>query len=83
MAHYEGSAHIADLLRLVDRGGLLADHLPLTGIRFAVGPFLKPVVRDLDLDRALLLLGAGLSLSIDVAGRPRVRAELHPVAGGR
>ena len=32
---------------------------------------------------ALLLAGAGLSLTIDVAGRPRMRRELQPVAGGR
>jgi sugar phosphate permease len=31
----------------------------------------------------LLLLGAGLSLTINVAGRPRVRSLLQPVAGGR
>lgn len=81
-----------------------------TGARFAVGPFLKPVVGDLGLDRgsfslvissgrgrdlsggyglafgsacALLLLGTGLSLTINVAERPRARRELQPVAGGR
>jgi len=32
---------------------------------------------------ALLLVGAGLSLTINVAGRPRVRSLLQPVAGGR
>ncbi len=32
---------------------------------------------------ALLMVGAGLSLSINMAGRPRVRAVLQPVAGGR
>ena len=32
---------------------------------------------------ALLLAGAGLSLTIDVARRPPVRAELQSVAGGR
>jgi hypothetical protein len=65
-----------------------------TGIRFAVGPFLKPVVDDLGLDRGsfslvislflcgLLLLGAGLFLTINMAGRPRVRSLLQPVAGG-
>jgi MFS family permease len=31
----------------------------------------------------LLLLGAGLSLTINVAGRPRARSLLQPVAGGR
>jgi len=31
---------------------------------------------------ALLLVGAGLSLTIDVAARPPVRRELQPVAGG-
>jgi MFS family permease len=31
----------------------------------------------------LLLLGAGLSLTINVTGRPRARRELQPVAGGR
>ena len=97
-----------------------------TGARFAVGPFPKPVVSDLGLDRgsfslvislfllihqmgaalcawlggflfdlsggygltfgmscALLLVGAGLSLTIDVAVRPAMRRELQPVAGGR
>ena len=81
-----------------------------TGIRFAVGPFLKPVAGDLGIDRGtfslvvslslflfdvsggygfafaiacgLLLVGAGLSLTIDVTGRP-MRRELQPVAGGR
>ena len=32
---------------------------------------------------ALLLAGAGLSLTIDVAARPRLRSLLQPVAGGR
>ncbi len=32
---------------------------------------------------ALLLVGAGLSLTINVAGRPRARSLLQPVAGGR
>ena len=32
---------------------------------------------------ALLVVGAGLSLTIDVAGRPRTRSLLQPVAGGR
>jgi MFS family permease len=32
---------------------------------------------------AVLIVGAGLSLTINVTRRPRVRAELHPVAGGR
>jgi hypothetical protein len=32
---------------------------------------------------ALLIVGAGLSLTINVGRRPRVRAELYPVAGGR
>jgi MFS family permease len=113
-----------------------------TGIRFAVGPFLKPVVDDPGLDRGsfslvislslflygafmpvigplvdrwgsrvvssvgavviaasldlsggyglafavscgLLLLGAGLSLTINPADRPRARGLLQPVAGGR
>lgn len=89
-----------------------------TGIRFAVGPFLKPVLDDLGLGRGsfslvltgtltslwefalyygvlaalglafavscgLLRLGAGLSLTINVAGRPRARSLLQPVAGGR
>ena len=111
-----------------------------TGARFAVGPFLKPVVGDLGLDRgsfslvislslflygafmpllgpladrwgsrtvcgtgavvmagslvltgtmtslwqfALLLVGAGLSLTINVAARPPLRRELRPVAGGK
>src|SRR5262249_23293694 len=31
---------------------------------------------------ALLIVGAGLSLTINMAGRPRVRVELQPVAGG-
>jgi MFS family permease len=31
---------------------------------------------------ALLIVGAGLALTINVARRPRVRAELQPVAGG-
>jgi hypothetical protein len=65
-----------------------------TGIRFAVEPFLKPVVSDLVFDVSggygfafaiacgLLLVGAGLSLTIDVNERP-VRRELQPVAGGR
>ena len=65
-----------------------------TGIRFAVGPFLTPVVGDLGIDvfggygfafaiaGGLLLVGAGLSLTIDVNERP-VRRELQPVAGGR
>ena len=32
---------------------------------------------------ALLLVGAGLSLTINVAARPPARRELQPVAGGR
>ena len=32
---------------------------------------------------ALLVVGAGLSLTIDVAGRPRMRRPLQPVTEGR
>jgi MFS family permease len=32
---------------------------------------------------AFLIVGGGLSLMIDVAGRQRMRRELQPVAGGR
>jgi hypothetical protein len=57
-----------------------------TGIRFAVGPFLKPVVGDLGIDRGTFSLVVSLSLFLygvfDVNERP-VRRELQPVAGGR
>jgi cyanate permease len=57
-----------------------------TGIRFAVGPFLKPVVGDLGIDRGTFSLVVSLSLVLygvfDVNERP-VRRELRPVAGGR
>lgn len=54
-----------------------------SGIRFAVGPFLKPMVADLGFDRAsfslviafgLLLLGAS-ALSATIGERPRPVAE--------
>jgi hypothetical protein len=59
-----------------------------TGIRFAVGPsgFLYDGSGGYGFAFAiacgLLLVGAGLSLTIDVNERP-VRRELQPVAGGR
>jgi hypothetical protein len=59
-----------------------------TGIRFAVGPscFFYDVSGGYGFAFAiacgLLLVGAGLSLTIDVNERP-VRRELQPVAGGR
>ena len=59
-----------------------------TGIRFAVGPFLKPMVADLDLDRASFSLVVSLSLFLYGALQPfigrivdRLGARLLMVAG--
>jgi MFS family permease len=59
-----------------------------TGIRFIVGPFLKPMVADLDLDRASFSLVISLSLFLYGALQPfvgrvvdRVGARLIMVAG--
>ncbi len=69
-----------------------------TGIRFAVGPFLKPMAADLGLDRgsfplvvvsiSLFLYGAVMPLDGSGAGRPApdrvlARREARPIAGGR
>ena len=77
------------------------------GIRFTIGPFLKPVAAALgswlggvlfdstggyraafSVAGALLLIAAGLSITIDEAARPAGRAltlpgRPYPVAGGR
>jgi hypothetical protein len=76
MAHYEGSAPSR-----IFYGWWIAAAFSLiiflsTGIRFAYGP-------AFGVSCALLIVGAGLSLTINMAGRPRVRAVLQPVAGGR
>jgi hypothetical protein len=76
MAHYEGSAPSR-----IFYGWWIAAAFSLiiflsTGIRFGYGP-------AFGVSCALLIVGAGLSLTINMAGRPRVRAELQPVAGGR
>ena len=68
------------------------------GVRFTIGPFLKPVSAELGLDRgtfslvisaSLFLYGAFMPpVVIDEKARPVGRAialsaRLHPVAGGR
>jgi hypothetical protein len=53
------------------------------GIRFAIGPFLRPMVADLDLDRgsfSLVIAVGRLSITID---ERRLVPQLAPVAGGR
>jgi MFS family permease len=72
MAHYDGSAPSR-----VFYGWWVATAFSLiiflsTGIRFAVGPFLKPVVRDLDLDRGTFSLVISLSLFLYGAFMPLV-----------
>src|SRR5712691_1221111 len=72
MAHYEGSAPSR-----IFYGWWIAAAFSLiifisTGIRFAVGPFLKPVVRDLDLDRGTFSLVISLSLFLYGAFMPLV-----------
>lgn len=49
-----------------------------TGMRFTVGPFLEPVVADLDLDRGSF----SLTTTIDVSRRP-IPAGTQPVVGER
>lgn len=51
-----------------------------TGIRFTVGPFLKPIVTDLGLDRGRFSLVVSLSLFLYGA---RTLPAPRPVAGGR
>ena len=68
MAHYERSAPSR-----IFYGWRVAAAFSLiiflsTGIRFAVGPFLKPVVHDLGLDRGAFSLVISLSLVQPVAG---------------
>src|SRR5436190_1292979 len=72
MAHYEGSAPSR-----IFYGWWIAVAFSLitflsSGIRFAVGPFLKPVVRDLDLDRGTFSLVISLSLFLYGAFMPLV-----------
>lgn len=107
MAHLEGAAPSRVFYGWWGAAAFSLIILFATGARFAVGPFLKPVVGDLGLDRgtfslggflfdlsggygpafgvscALLLVGAGLSLTINVAARPPMRRDLQPVAGGK
>lgn len=59
------------------------------GIRFTIGPFLKPVSAELGLDRGTFSLVIAFSLSFYGAAMP-VRGRVvalpgrpHPVAGGR
>ena len=67
-----------------------------TGVRFTVGPFLKPIVSDLGLDRGSFSLVISLSLFLYGAFIPLVgglvdrmgarlmpRPEPRPVAAGR
>jgi MFS family permease len=72
MAHYEGSAPSR-----IFYGWWVASAFSLiiflsTGIRFAVGPFLKPVVSDLGLDRGTFSLVISLSLFLYGAFMPLV-----------
>src|SRR6266536_6288706 len=72
MAHFEGSAPSR-----IFYGWWVAAAFSLitflsTGIRFAVGPFLKPVVRDLDLDRGTFSLVISLSLFLYGAFMPLI-----------
>jgi MFS family permease len=72
MAHYEGSAPSR-----IFYGWWIAAAFSLiiflsTGIRFAVGPFLKPVVSDLGLDRGTFSLVISLSLFLYGAFMPLV-----------
>jgi hypothetical protein len=87
MAHYEGAAPSR-----VFYGWWVAAAFALiiflsTGARVAVGPFLKPVVGELGLDRGSFSLIISLSLVLYGAFVPLVvppmRGELQPVACGR
>ena len=66
MAHYDGSAPSR-----IFYGWWIASAFSFiiflsTGIRFAVGPFLKPVVSDLGLDRGTFSLVISLSARLRV-----------------
>ena len=74
MAHFEGSApsRIVYWWRVVAAFSLVI----FLDISRGYGP-------AFGVSCALLIVGAGLSVTMNVAGRPRVRALLQPVAGGR
>ncbi len=61
------------VLRLVGRAGVLGHGVRgSTGIRFAIGPFLKPMVADLDLDRGTFSLVIAVGLLVYGAFQPFV-----------
>jgi MFS family permease len=85
------SAMSADIFGRFSTGSIFSMIFLLHQMGSAMGAWLAGFLFDLfggygpafGVSCALLMVGAGLSLTINMAGRPRARAELQPVAGGR
>jgi predicted MFS family arabinose efflux permease len=85
------SAMSADIFGRFSTGSIFSIIFLLHQMGSALGAWLAGFLFDLfggygpafGVSCALLIVGAGLSLTINMAGRPRVRAVLQPVAGGR
>jgi MFS family permease len=85
------SAMSADIFGRFSTGSIFSIIFLLHQMGSALGAWLAGFLFDLfggygpafGVSCALLIVGAGLSLTINMTGRPRVRAVLQPVAGGR